>query len=260
MGTMGYPGFSGSNAMCTMAALVDDHRITTTAGDQRVRLETPTGITPLTVRVEDGRVTSVRYAAPVAHAEPEGRTIRVPGWAVVTYTLVYSGTSYVLLDSADVDLPPTADSIDAVRDLFEALFAEIVPTARLDHPQLGMMPPPSLGLLADVSAVRQNTHEVQAVPLAVFMDGGVICAGPTGTGTSALLAWLADRGRIWPGARLRTTSPSGSTFLGEHAGDTAVGARPAIHSTITGVPRVLGRDTVTLDCPGAAAPPARPAP
>lgn len=258
MGTMGYPRFSGSNAMCTLAALVDDHRITTTAGDQRVRLETPAGITPLTVRGEDGSVTSVRYAAPVAHAQPEGRTVRVPGWGRVTYTLVYSGISYVVVDSADVGLAPTAESIDAVRDLFEALFAEIVPTTRLDHPQLGVMPPLTLGLLADVSAVLRDTHEVQTVPLAVFMDGGVICAGPTGTGTSALLAWLADRGRIRPGARLRTTSPSGNTFLGEHEGDTAVGARSAIHSTITGTPRVLGRDTVTLDGPGAAASPARP--
>lgn len=249
MGTMGYPGFSGSNAMCMMAALVNDRRLAVSAGDQQVRLETPAGVTPLTVRVEDGEVVSVAYAAPAAHAEPEERTAHVPGWGRVAFTLAYSGVSYVVVDSADVDLPPTAGSIEAIRDLFDALFAEIVPTTRLEHPELGVMPPLTLGLIADVAALSQDTREVAAVPVAVFMKGGVICHGPTGTGTSALLAWLADRGRVRPGARLRTISPSGRSFLGEYVGRTAVGERTAIRSTITGTPRVLGRDTIVLDDP-----------
>ncbi|QPZ37020.1 proline racemase family protein [Paramicrobacterium chengjingii] len=250
MGTMGYPGFSGSNAMCTIAVLASEGLIDMSADEVNIRLETPVGITALTVCVEDGSVKSVQYAAPVAYAEPEERTATLPTWGAVTYTLAYSGVSYVVVDATTVDLHPTADSAEAIRRLFGELFAEIDSTTILDHPSLGAMPKLTLGLLADGSETQHYATAGQSTPLAVYMAGGVICSGPTGTGTSALLAWLANRKLIWPNSQICAISPGGHTFIGDYTRDTTVGPRSAIHTTITGSPRVLKRDTITIERPG----------
>lgn len=243
-GTMGYPGFSGSNAMCTMAALVADGTIDAADGDRLVRLETPAGITPISVSVADAAVTSVSYPAPLAYVETQERAADVSGWGMINFSLAYSGVSYVVVDSAAVGLQPSPASTPRICALFDALFTEIVPDVRLDHPELGILPPLTLGLLADSERPSDPMPTGECYPLAVYMAGGVICEGPTGTGTSALLAWLARRGRIRPGARLAATSPTGNSFIGTYSGEAEVGPYPAVHTTISGTPTVLGRTTL----------------
>ncbi|SDS82406.1 proline racemase family protein [Microlunatus soli] len=246
-GTMGYPGFSGSNAMCTVAALIDRGIID--PADGVLRLETPAGITPVDVHVA-GAALSVSYPAPVAYAEPGQRIAEVPGWGRVAYTLAYSGTCYVVVDSADVGLRPTAAAVPEIRRLFDALLDTIGPEVRLDHPDLGVLAELRLGLLADSTVAVDPTTPETPCPVAVYMAGGVICEGPTGTGTSALLAWLAGLGRIGPGTRLLTTAPSGNSFTGEYTDDTMVGPYPAARTRVTGRPRLLGRTTIDLRTDG----------
>ncbi|WP_417529646.1 proline racemase family protein [Marinobacter lipolyticus] len=65
MGTMGYPDFSGSNAMCTMAAMFGTGRLSMGEGERRVVVE---------------------------------------GWGEVSFSLVYGGVFYALITGVDIGL------------------------------------------------------------------------------------------------------------------------------------------------------------
>lgn len=245
MGTMGYPGFSGSNAMCAVAALAEAGRLPTTEDEQRLVLETPAGLSTLDVGCRAARVETVTYEAVPGFVATGERRLDVEGWGTVPVELVYGGTSYVVVRGAEVGIDPATTTIESLNHFCGALLASLDPAWRIHHPLLGDLPPPALVLLAgelESSAVK-GVH----VPLAVYMHPGVICRGPTGTGATALLAYLTKRGELPPGTTVRTLSPFGNAFEGTLLGGARIGDFTGVRTAIRGHPRVLARSQVFLD-------------
>lgn len=83
--------------------------------------------------------------------------------------------------------------------------------------------------------------------VAVYMDPGVICQGPTGTGTTALFAVLHQLGRVGAGATVRAVSPYGNEFTGTLTGTVPVGHTLGVETRISGRPRLLGRGRMIID-------------
>lgn len=241
MGTMGYPGFSGSNAMCTAAALVETGRHQA-SGD--LRLETPGGVTTLMLGTQSGDLTSVTYAAAPGFAL-DARSADIPGYGRVPFQLVFGGVFYAVIDAEAVGLDPADAPIPELTRFFEALFTAVVPGLQLTHPELGEMPELTLGLL--VGPRNRDGQDRPTVRTAVYMDGGVICRGPTGTGTTALLTWLLEHDEIPNGGGVRAVSPFGLSFAGTTIGTTTVGPHTGVRTRISGRPYLLGRSRVVVD-------------
>lgn len=244
MGTMGYPNYSGSNAMCTVAALVHRGLLTLEDGPRELVLETPGGLTTLSLTGNGRSLVSVSYAASPGFLVPGVRYAEVGG-GTVPYRIVYGGTFYALVSADEVGLSPTDTPHEVVTDFF----AELIGAARRDtvmvHPLLGPQQPLSLGLL--VGEVEERSGDLPTVPVAVYMDGGVIRRGPTGTGTTGLLTWLHEQGAVAARTELRVRSPYGHEFTGVTTGTTSVGQWAGAHTTISGRPHILGRSEILLD-------------
>ncbi|WP_158227998.1 proline racemase family protein [Pseudonocardia sp. MH-G8] len=245
MGTMGYPGFSGSNAMCTAAALVEARLLPLPEPERDLVLETPAGLTRLTLTARDGRLDAVAYDALPGFAIPGVHSAHVEGWGRVRFRLVHGGVFYAVVDAVDVGLDPARATVSELTRFFDALFTQVVPNLELAHPEHGAMPPLSLGLLA--GPLQADPGGTPRVDVAVYMEGGVICAGPTGTGTTALLVWLHERGQLAPGAGVRAVSPSGQEFVGTLTDTVTVGDRPGARTRIAGRPYLLARSRIIVD-------------
>lgn len=236
MGTMGYPDFSGSNAMCTIAALSKAEPQVFGDEERIFVLETPGGITRLHAIYHAGELEAVAYDALPGFVVVGEELADVEGWGTVRYSLVYGGTFYAIVSGAGVGLDPLRTPIPDLTEFFRA-FLPVAARQELHHPVHGTMTPLSLALLA--GSVERDESDGLSASVAVYMDPGVICQGPTGTGTTALLAWLQHRGEIEYGTTIRTISPFGNTFTGTLNDAVPVGERMGVTSRISGKPRLL---------------------
>lgn len=244
MGTMGYPDFSGSNAMCTIAALAEAGRLPLGEEERDVLLETPGGLTRLRVSDRHGKLISVAYDALPGFVALEERLADVAGWGPVRHSLVYGGVFYAIVSGADVGLDPARTPVPEMMRFFQA-FLPAAARQELYHPVHGTMPPLSLALLA--GPLDAAAPDMPSTHVAVYMDPGVICHGPTGTGTTALLAWLERRGEIEPGSAIRAISPFGNEFTGTLLDHVALGERTGVRTRISGQPRLLAHSRVIID-------------
>ena len=148
------------------------------------------------------------------------------------------------MDARALGLDPARSPVAELAAGGAALVEAARPTLRLRHPDYGPVGPLSFALFVD--AAREPVAD-DAFPIAAYVHPGVICHSPSGTGTSAVLAWLAAHGRIAAGGSLATVSPEGGSFTGRLLGATRVGRHRAVRTEIRGWPRRVGARRVVVD-------------
>ncbi len=246
MEAMGYPQYSGSNTICTATAVLQSG-IVPIEGDglQQLTLESPAGLVHVTAECHDGWVTSVTTQGEPAYVADRDRTVEVPRYGEVRYDLVWSGAFYALTEAEALGFSLVRDEESALTAFSDAFIRAARPGFHEVHPQLGDVGPLSfLHLAGPLEPVGPDGWRSRS---ATHVHPGVICRSPTGTGTSARLARLADRGLIRPGQWLETVSPRGSSFRGTVLGEARVGDFPALHSSITGRAWTLSHTQVMVD-------------
>ncbi|MCA5892324.1 proline racemase family protein [Isoptericola sp. NEAU-Y5] len=247
MEAMGYPLYSGSNTICTVTALLASGAIPMRPDDglQNVVLESPAGPARISVRVGDGRVTSVTTQGEPAFVADVGLHVDVPHYGDVRFALVWSGAYYALIDAARHGFGVTAQEQIALTAFGDAFVRAARPGLRQVHPELGHVGPlPFAHFMGPLRELGPGRWESAS---ATYVHPGVLCRSPTGTGTSARLALLAHRGQIREGQSLETISPRGNRFVGTVGATAQVGDYPALQSTITGSARLMARSQVTVD-------------
>ena len=240
MEAMGYPHFSGSNSICVVAALLESGELAFgPPGDQSVLLESPAGPITATARHDGRHVDSVRLDCDPAWVVARDCEVDLPLHGHVRFDLVWSGCFYAVVDATANGFALTAAERPTLAEFGHELC--LVATAELDlvHPELG-----DTGELAFVcfagdapaGRIADGTH----LRAATYVHPGVVCRCPTGTGTAARMALLADDGRIGVGDRIVTESPTGSRMDGRLTAHDDRSGRPTSGVSITGRPFTLG--------------------
>lgn len=246
MEVMGYPFFSGSNSMATACALLEGGYLPleTTHGEQCVRLEAPGGRVDAYVQLTGGHVTQVAVQGDEAFVQQSGASVDVAGVGRLDYDLVWSGGHYVVVDAHALGLTP--DAVGQPRSL--ALAARIITAVQANfdcqHPWLGDVGLPRfLHWCWPAEEVTPGCWEAIG---GTYGHPGVLWGCPTGTGTMARLALMADQGLVEPGAVLRNTSPSGAMFEARYLSRGQVGDWASVRARVSGSPRVAGRVMLSL--------------
>ena len=247
MEAMGYPHFSGSNSICTVTALLESGLIPMSDGDQSVTLEAPAGLVETRARCAGGRVLSVAVEGPPAYVVARGLTLEVPARGQVELDVVWSGCFYAVVRGEEHGFSLSADEIGALRGFARDLCLAARGNLELRHPELGDVGPLSFICIAgSIEAAGPKRWRARS---ATYVHPDVLCACPTGTGTSARLACLRADGLIERGDELETTSPGGSRMRGVVLADVEVDGRPAVRTEIAGRAFTLAdsRRVVDLD-------------
>lgn len=245
MEAMGYPMYSGSNTICTATAVLESGRLPMREGSQEVVLESPAGLARITARCRDGSVESVTTQGEPAYVAERGRSVDVPMYGTVSYDIVWSGCFYALVDARAAGFSLVRDEEVALAAFGDAFIRAARPQFAQEHPDIG--DEGDLAFMHLMGPVEQMGAEGYRSRSATYVHPGVICRSPTGTGTSARLALMADRGEIHEGQWLDTVSPRDSEFRGTVLGDARVGGHRALHSHITGRARTLAHSRIVID-------------
>ncbi len=210
------------------------------AAEHRVVIDVPSGRVAAVVALEDGRPAAVRFrnVASLVHTldaelEVEGRRLHLD--------VAYGGAFYASIEAAQLDLEVTPEHLPALIRWGRAIQAAANTTLDLRLPDDSG----EVGLYGVIFFDRLAVGHQRNVT--VFADGQVD-RSPCGSGTSARLAVMGERGELAVGETLVHDSLVGTRFLGRLVGcDSASDASNRWDTEVEGRAARTGQHTFILE-------------
>lgn len=232
-----YPAMSGSNAMCTVTAVLETGILAMREPETIVVLDTPAGLVTATTACRDGKVERVSLESVPCFVERLDAALEVPGLGTIPVDIAYGGAFFALVDAPSLGISLEAANARNLVELGQRITnaaSEQFPVRHPDHPDgLGITFTHFGGAPGRDGAGRRSRAS------AVVIQPGRLDRSPCGTGTMAKLACLVARGEIAIGEDLVHVAPIGTRFVARAIAETMVGDRRAI------VPRITGRAWIT---------------
>jgi proline racemase/trans-L-3-hydroxyproline dehydratase len=224
----GYSTACGHGTIALVTWAIESGRIEAHTGEVAVVVDVPSGRLPTVARVEDGRVTSVRFrnVPSFVHArglEAGGRTVDV----------AFGGAFYASLEER---VEP--GELPRLIELGRAIKADI----ERDHEVVHAAEPELRDVYGVIFWQEEGESPLTQRNVTVFADGEVD-RSPCGSGTSARLALLHDEGRLATGEPLCHLSIVGSEFTGRVVDVVADG----VVTEVEGRAHLTGRHEFVLD-------------
>lgn len=223
----------GHGTIGVATVLVETGVVEVTEPETIVRLDVPAGLVEARVRVRDGRAESVtiRNVPSFLHARDQ-----VAGG--IAYDMAFGGNFYAIADAASAGLTVAPADASALIEAGLALMRAVPEPVHPENPSL-----------------RGCRHVIWTAPgddgadarSATAIHPGWIDRSPCGTGTSARMAQLWDRGALALGTPFVHESLIGTRFTGRLVEETTVGGRPAAIPEITGRAWITGMGQYLLD-------------
>ena len=219
-----------------------EHGLIQPATPGRLRIEVPAGVIDVAYEAEGAKVTSVRITNVPAYVAARGIEVDVDGIGPLSIDVAYGGNYYAIVEPqgryTGLDDLGAAEIIALSGRVREAVRSVFEPVHPLDPTIRGV----SHVLWADVP--RSDGADGRN---AVFYGDKAIDRSPCGTGTSARLAHLADKGRLSVGDRFVHESYIGSRFIGRVEAETTLGDTAAIIPSIEGSAVATGFNTIWIE-------------
>jgi proline racemase len=222
---------SGSNIMCTVTVALETGIVPMKEPETVVRVDTPAGLVEVVAECRDGKCKRVSFRNIASFVMHRDKTIEVPGVGSLRVDVAYGGMIYCLVESQDVGV---GLSRDEARDLVElgerikAAAAEQLPSIHPENSAIHTVNQTEfVGPVKMVDGVKTSKN-------AVIVSPGRIDRCPCGTGTSARMALLHERGELGIGEAFRHTSIIDTEFDCHIVETTSVGNLPAVIPVVSG--------------------------
>src|SRR3954471_20542404 len=209
-----YPAMSGSNTMCVATVLLETGMIEMREPETTLRLEAPAGVVEVTASCRDGKCESVELTNVPCFVDRLDAHLEVEGLGTLTVDVAFGGMWYAIADAQALGFaldPSEARSLSDVGERIRAAAREQLPCAHPEQPEIAGV---SIVQIAEpwrgVGAVTKN---------AVVVAPGRLDRSATGTGLSARMATLYDRGLMHQGDAMTHASVLGTTFEGRIVGE-----------------------------------------
>ncbi len=235
----GVHAMSGSNAICTTTVLLETGMVAMREPESEVVLDTAAGLVRARARCCGGRCESVELAMPASFVDAEGVELDVDGIGRVVIDVAFGGVFYALLDPERVGLSIAPERARELVDVGMRVLAEAKRRLTPRHPER----PELAGLAYLMFAGWDRDGPVNAT----IMPPGRIDRSPCGTGSSARLALMFQRGQVREGETVVFRSIIQSRFVARIAGTLEVGGRPAVRPVLSGRAWIYGREEILCD-------------
>jgi len=249
-----YAPMSGSNAICVTTVLLETGIVPMIEPVTTLRLEAPAGVIEVKATCKNGKVERVEFMNVPAFATHIGVPLDVQDFGQVSVDIAWGGMWFVMADSAQFGVDPTAKNGGAVVRAIEAMRAAAIKQYPVVHPYNPDLCGPTIGALT-ADAIDPATHGRGAISVStgIFDPSqpdaltGALDRSPCGTGTCAKMAVLHAKGLLGIGEDYVNAGPLGTTFTGRIEGVTKVGTYDAIVPSLSGRGWISGVSQWMLD-------------
>jgi len=206
-----------------------------------VRLDTPAGLVVVDVDVENGRAMRVSITNVPSFLYQVDQVVEVPNYGSIKYDMAYGGNFYAIIPAQSVGIEFKRENGSAFLAAGLAISDAINEQNRPVHPLN-----PEIAICHHVDFI-EPTNDPLHWKNAMAIYPGWFDRSPCGTGTSARLAQMIERGAMRDDQVLINESWIGSTFQARVAERTTVGSYPAIVPVISGRAWIMGEANWVLD-------------
>lgn len=236
-----FPPMCGHSTIGLSTALIETGYIQAREPFTNVTLETPAGLVRVKVEVEDHRAKSVTLKNVPSFLYKEGAEVEVPGLGKVTMDIGYGGNFYALIRGSDVGVAVEPSERDKILSLGIKIKAAVNEQLEIKHPEKDNIN--ECNYVQFYAPSTSGAHRKNAV---VFPPS-LLDRSPCGTGTSATVAALFQKGELSLNQEFIHESVIGTIFRGKAVSETRVGNLPAIIPEITGSAYLMGMHNFVLD-------------
>jgi proline racemase len=228
----GYSTACGHGTIALVTWAIDSGWIAASPGAREVlvRIDVPSGRLACTARLDDtGRVVTVRFENVPSYAA--ALDVHVPSRrGELTLDVGFGGAFYGSIDVRTIGLRVDRASLPELIALQRELRPTLEAAVDVVHP----IEPELRGIYGVIFwEPLDGTASAAQRNVTVFADGEVD-RSPCGSGTSARLAIMAQRGEIAAGDRFTHRSIVDSVFEAGITGSTTLADRPAVHTWVEG--------------------------
>jgi proline racemase len=238
------PPMSGSNSICVSTVLLETGIIPMQEPETRMTLEAPGGLVEVIAECANGKARRITVRNLPSFVDRQDAIIELEGWGSLRVDTAYGGDSFVIVDAAEL-------GFSIVPDEAREMAVAGIRITNAANEQLGFHHPENpdwkhISFCQIAGALRQE-NGVWVGRNTVAIQPGKLDRSPTGTGCSARMALLHQRGLLHKGDRYIAESVIGSRFNCAIEDLATVGGRPAIYPSISGRAWITGRHQHTLD-------------
>ena len=228
----------GTIALVTWA--IDSGVVPTTGADTQVIVDAPSGRLITVARVENGKVSSVRFTNVPSYVEEKLAVATSAG--EVAADIAFGGAFYASVHAPDLGLGVRSSDLNALIALGREIKHDIEKERQIVHP----LEPELRDIYGVIFYEDDDDGEFAQRNVTIFADGEVD-RSPCGSGTSARLALLDKSGSLPRGDTLVHKGIAGGVFRGRVTGDGDVAGTPAVITEVEGQAFVSGYSHFVLD-------------
>lgn len=234
MDNHGYMNMCGHATIGLCTVLCELGMVRTSEPLTKIRLETAGGVIEVDVTFENGVAERVKLRNVPSFVHCLDVSLQVPDIGTIKVDVAYGGNFFVFFSSDDVGLEIKGANTDKLIDIGERIRNAANDQIKVVHPENAdlnkIYVATIVGKPSNPKALYKNVH----------LFGRQFGRSPGGTGTSAMLAVLSERGRIKLNEEIFAESITGGLFAGRLIERVAVGNKTAYIPEITGSARITG--------------------
>jgi proline racemase len=238
----GYMNMCGHATVGVSTALVDLGMVHVAEPVTPIVFETAVGIVRASVCVEQGRARCVSFRNVPAYVEHIDAELHVPKLGTIHVDVAYGGNYFVFFSAEDAGIEVSIENIRQVVDAGMSVMEAANEQLSVERPELGNGKPINIATIIskpkDPSATYRNVH--------VF-GPRQFDRSPGGTGTSARLAVLSDKGLLGPDEEIVVESITGGLFRGKILEQTVVNGKRTSLTQVTGSAHITGFHQFVMD-------------
>ena len=210
----------------------------------KIRMETPAGLVEIEYQQTNNKVDWVKLMNVKSYLAAKDLTIHCPELGEITFDVSYGGNYYAIVDPQKNFSGVhnfTAGKLIQYSQIIRKRINEKYPNSFI-HPENET--------IRDVSHILWTGDPVNPDSSgcnAVFYGDKAIDRSPCGTGTSARMAQLYEKGKLAKGETFINESYIGSTFIGVIEEETELDGKKAIIPSIQGWAKIYGYNTIIID-------------
>jgi proline racemase len=230
----GYSTACGHGTIALVTWAIDAAMVPAVGPAVDVVVDVPSGRLKTVATMQDGRVRSVRFRNVPSFVLHDGVTVAI-GARTIEVAVAYGGAFYAIVPADRFVLPIEPAYVPRFIELGREIKAAIEAERDIVHPL-----EPQLAGIYGVMFTAKNRN------VTVFADGEVD-RSPCGSGTSARLALLDQRGELARGATLMHESVIGGRFASRVVAGTRVADYPAVITEVEGSAHLTGYHQFVLE-------------
>lgn len=213
------------------------------SGSTKIRFETTAGLVVAEVAHEGDEVLWTRFENVPAYVAETDIEFELPGYGTLKADLVWGGNYFGIIDLTGTDLRISPENGSELSRLGLIAREEIRKKVKVQHPTEA-----HINNLNFVTFWHEPTIEGCLYKNVHVFSAGQLDRSPGGTGTSAMMAYFENRGKMGLNEPIKSEGLLGSgTFEGCLVGETTLGNVRAVRPTVKGTAGILGTASWTIN-------------